>query len=638
MVTGIKLDIFNINKYLDEQAKPLRQKFSSTKNPAELFKYLPNINILKLLKEHTNLTKIAANRHFCATGFLRTFEVEYAAPSNLPENIENKIILFLPENDDEKIDAGKLAQENKSPDTIFGILEYSEKIINHIKNLQIYYILKDTDKVSELNLLFEKTSTELLFSAVDWFHQGKKIEFADDKEFNSLLSDIFDDKFRCGLSINNEFLALNKSNATLTKAMRNLVIALIENKEIKQNSVEQSIYTELLSEIHNNGLFKRPYTDFKLAEIWDEIEIFIHKAEKRKNLSELFTNLKSAPYGLSNSIVSILLLAVILGNKEKVSIYEKGSFQLKLTPLLYDRLINAPENFDIQKVVFEGSKREFFEKFSQLVLNKQDASLLELVKTIISFVNSLDKYTKFTGNLSQDAVKLRDAVLNAKDPYNLIFKDIPVALGFNNTSESKKEDKDIFFNKLGMAFKEIKENYNLLLSQIEETLYKSFNITSDKANKIILFKRMGLVKSLISEDDLKVFVNNVQEKSLPYDKWLERIATFVNKSRIPRDWNDKDLTDFNVKVVQFARKIKNLEPVAMDMNKSSFNFDNDLTPIRFSMNIPNEFDSDNVFFIKKNEPEKVDGILKRMIEKAFNLPESQRVELLTALHRSFKNA
>ena len=127
-------------------------------------------------------------------------------------------------------------------------------------------------------------------------------------------------------------------------------------------------------------------------------------------------------------------------------------------------------------------------------------------------------------------------------------------------------------------------------------------------------------------------------RGLPYDKWLEKIATFVNKSRIPKDWSDTDLVDFNVKIAQFARKIKNLEPIAMDIKKSSFNFDNDLTPIRFSMNIPNEFDSDNVFFIKKNEPEKVDGILKRMIEKAFNLPESQRVELLTALHRSFKNA
>ena len=126
-------------------------------------------------------------------------------------------------------------------------------------------------------------------------------------------------------------------------------------------------------------------------------------------------------------------------------------------------------------------------------------------------------------------------------------------------------------------------------------------------------------------------------RGLPYDKWLEKIATFVNKSRIPKDWSDTDLVDFNVKIAQFARKIKNLEPIAMDIKKSSFNFDNNLTPIRFSMNTPNKFDSDNVLFVKKNELERVDSILKGMIKKTFKLSENQKLKLLTALHRSFGN-
>ena len=87
----------------------------------------------------------------------------------------------------------------------------------------------------------------------------------------------------------------------------------------------------------------------------------------------------------------------------------------------------------------------------------------------------------------------------------------------------------------------------------------------------------------------------------------------------------------------FGRQLKNLEPVAMDIKKSSFNFDNNLTPIRFSMNTPNKFDSDNVLFVKKNELERVDSVLKGMIKKTFKLSENQKLKLLTALHRSFGN-
>jgi hypothetical protein len=196
MDINIKLNVEKIAKCLEKQALPLRQKTKTSSNFTEVFKYLPNIDVVKILQENTNRTKIAANRHYCTSGVLRTFDVEYAMAYNLPDNLENKIILLLCENKDEMIDVGKFILQNKRPDTIFGILEYGERIIDIIKDFQVAYLLGNADKIAEQTLWFNKNATILLFFKINWYHKGKKIELASNKEFNSLLSDIFDKKHK----------------------------------------------------------------------------------------------------------------------------------------------------------------------------------------------------------------------------------------------------------------------------------------------------------------------------------------------------------------------------------------------------------------------------------------------------------
>ena len=41
--------------------------------------------------------------------------------------------------------------------------------------------------------------------------------------------------------------------------------------------------------------------------------------------------------------------------------------------------------------------------------------------------------------------------------------------------------------------------------------------------------------------------------------WINRIATFINKSRVPKDWSDEDVADFKVKVKDLALKFYTIE-------------------------------------------------------------------------------
>ena len=43
------------------------------------------------------------------------------------------------------------------------------------------------------------------------------------------------------------------------------------------------------------------------------------------------------------------------------------------------------------------------------------------------------------------------------------------------------------------------------------------------------------------------------------DLWINRIATFINKSRVPKDWSDEDYADFKVKTKELALKFFVLE-------------------------------------------------------------------------------
>ena len=63
------------------------------------------------------------------------------------------------------------------------------------------------------------------------------------------------------------------------------------------------------------------------------------------------------------------------------------------------------------------------------------------------------------------------------------------------------------------------------------------------------------IKEFINEKELKILFNNVIEINVSDNLWVNRIATFINKSRVPKDWNDEDVADFKIKIKELALKI-----------------------------------------------------------------------------------
>lgn len=334
--------------------------------------------------------------------------------------------------------------------------------------------------------------------------------------------------------INLEYLKLDKIPPTLTKAIRCLARHLLEGKELKENSTESYLMQELLSENSNCKVLKK------------EIEKYILQGKKIK-LTDLFERFMS--YGLTKSIVGILLLDVLAKNKDILAIYEKLQFQLKLNQLMFDRMIFCPQNFEIQKTIMEDIP--ILEDISLVLSDKPTKNILDITKALIYFIRDLEKYTLNTERLSKKTLRFRNVIMNAKDPISLFSRDIPKVLAGKFLSDCDSE----FLETYKSSIDELKNATKNMISEINTFFFKSFNSKTREELRI----RFEAIEEYIGEKELKILFNNVVEKEADDILWINRIATFINKSRVPKDWSDEDVADFKVKVKNLALKFYTLE-------------------------------------------------------------------------------
>lgn len=330
--------------------------------------------------------------------------------------------------------------------------------------------------------------------------------------------------------VNVEYLKLEKTNSNLTRAIRLLAKHFIEKEELKEFSLEHALKEDLK---------KCAKLSLKLEE-----EIL---GGKRKNLEKIFE--KYIQKGITKPLISIVLLEILATNTERIAIYEKGQFQLKLDVLMFDRMVVVPQNFELQKT--EMSDEYLLKDISRIILNNKSNNILEITKGLYKIIRSLDKYTMNTKNLSKKTLRFRSVLVNAKDPVSLFERDIPRAFGYENLQDCNRD----FLNDLKITIKELKNCVENLTIDLKIFFLESFCAKS----KEDLSERFLAIKDFIGEKELSVLLNNVIDTNVSEDLWISRIATYINKYRVPKDWTDEDYANFKVKTKELALKFFVLE-------------------------------------------------------------------------------
>ncbi len=604
---------------------------------------------------------LVARRHLFQTGTLRYFTVRYTDLENFdadlaePLNDADGLILYaLPASEEEVTKLVKKANDRDTanreevliaiPRTI-GFLRDAVTQLAYLhwvaentpelegdavarRELSVRMIEAERGVTDRLTEIFGQNSE----GSCTWYHKGQPADINSPKARNTYLSRICDVVYHKTPFILNELINRRKISGAATTARKKLIQAMLENGEKKNLGItgypaEMSIYRSLLwntgihREVEGVWGFHPPNPDDKnkTNHAWKAIENFLEKCEgERQSVVQLYEHLMAPPIGVRSGPLPILLCAVMHYYKTEIALYENGSFIADWSMPVFERLLKAPQQFELKRFRMAGIRADLFARLLRMLnqpVETENPDLLTVVTPLMRFISQLPKYTLVTQELSDKAINLRKAVLNAHEPDELLFKQLPEALGFlpfgiETTSSKAAYD---FFNTLQDALSELGNAYDILLNWVEQMLVEAFNLPSTKEElRAELVSRAEPLQDTAIE--IKGFLTQVCSDGHDSRSWLEAIATNLAK-KPPVSWFEMDKAQFEFNLSLLARKFRHFEAVSYEKLKHTELSNGE--PIRIGITRPSHPEQEQVVTFPSTAEAQLNKI-EREIEQVFD--------------------
>ena len=613
---------------------------------------------------------LVARRHLFETGTLRHFAVRYTNLENFDADLEKPlddadglVLYALPLNEheatqlNEKIIKSDLGCRQEIliaiPDSI-GTLQDTVTQLASLRwvaentpelagdavargELSTQQLQAEKEAFNKLTTIFGKGSK----GTCTWYYKGKQVNIDSQRARNAYLSEICDAVYNETPILRNELINRQKISGTITTARKKLIQAILENSDQENLSItgyppEMSIYRSLLwdtgihREIEGTWGFHPPKSDDKnrINHTWDAIETFLDKCEgRRQPVEKLYEHLIAPPLGVRNGPLPILLCAVMHCYKTEIALYENGSFIPDWSMPVFERLLKAPQRFELKRFRMEGIRADVFTRLLQMLKQSkvtEKPDLLTVVTPLIRFIVQLPKYTLATQELSDTAKNLRQVVRNAREPDELLFRQLPEAIGFPAFSTEAATDVKAasnFFNTLQDVLSELEQAYDHLLNWVEQLLVEAFTLPSTTEDlRAQLAGRAEPLLVVTVETDLKGFLIHVCSGGHDFRSWLEAIATYLAK-KPPSAWIDTDKAQFEINLSQLARKFRHFEAVSYEKLEHTESSTGE--PIRVGITRPNEPEQEQVVILPSTVEEQATE-MERAIEKVFDEIDTDR--------------
>ena len=195
--------------------------------------------------------------------------------------------------------------------------------------------------------------------------------------------------------------------------------------------------------------------------------------------------------------------------------------------------------------------------------DESGAKILDVVRPLCLFVAKLPEYSQKTKNLSDQAIQVRDSILEAKDPYKLLFESLPAACGYSAfSSKSKTKDYESFVRDLKLSLDEIRGAYVRLQARIFEQAMGAFDVSDSGASshekRELLAERASQILVEVADLDLKAFCLRIFDSHLAEAEWIDSLGSFII-TRPPSVWKDSDEPVFAEKFASYVDKFKRVE-------------------------------------------------------------------------------
>jgi hypothetical protein len=290
--------------------------------------------------------------------------------------------------------------------------------------------------------------------------------------------------------------------------------------------------------------------------------------------------------------------------------------------------VKDPSRFSVKYFEVIGLRSQVFQELEAILRNPQakkpagvrNTTLLMVAKPLFQFVKKLPTYTKQTKSLTQESKRVLQALEKAQEPDELLFSALPQACGLSPIGVEDEDDGTIartLRKKLGQAIREIYTTYDELLNQCRQLLYEAFGIQSDDAKlRQDLQMRSQALQDHCVQPVLKRFVLAAVDRNKSDREWLEALLMVI-ADKPAEKWTDEDVTEFEVKLSDVARRFKNLEALQKDV--VSQDKGEGFEAKRVTITEPSGKEVNQVVWVEKER----ENDLNRLVDELLQKPELQ---------------
>jgi hypothetical protein len=552
------------------------------------------------IKTYLETRPIVARRHYIQTGNLRHFDVHYCSVLELervlseePDSSDGKLVIPLLETKEEVMDAEAIVRKTSLVRPLLvGITEPLASLGGLVQEVDRWrHIEKTTPELKDDRYAYEEvmrrsavatltlerrvqhyvglreTSQSDELMPIRWFRGATLQPTTSVSSFLSLLSDICDEAYNESPIVHNELLNRRSLSSAAAAARMRLLERMLESSsrqffgmDESKKPPEMSMYlsvllnTRLHRVVNNDWILANPEEGddpcrLRPALIWI-YSYLTERPEQRVNVETIFDGLKRPPFGVRDGLLPLLLLVTILQYQHGIAVYEDGTFKSQLIGPDILRLSKDPKCFELQWVKIEGVRLEVFNKmaglFNVTAETSPEAEVLDIVRPLCQFVAKLPAYVRQTTRLDRQTGRVRDAILEAREPAKLLFRDLPVACGIEPFIHSGTWNKDRtivvqFVNELQRSLEDLKVAMTGLRDRIAQQITDSFGLPISPSKfqnaRDALAQRSERLLLRVADVELKALCLRLFDNHMPEADWIESIGSLV-AALPPSKWKD----------------------------------------------------------------------------------------------------
>ena len=239
------------------------------------------------------------------------------------------------------------------------------------------------------------------------------------------------------------------------------------------------------------------------------------------------------------------------------------------------RLIKQPSSFELQLQRMAGGRLAVVAAVDRALgygdQRRDAATFVDVVRALSIRAARLPEYTRRAIALSDRARGVRDALLAAREPAPLLFRELPSLCGlapFVANEASDEDQVETFAQALQLALAELDRAYPSLLERLRQHLAGRLTRQQLPLRRQELAERAARVAQAAREPRMRGFGQALADTVLADDAWSERLGSYV-LAKPPMRWTPDDETRAKDELDVLCAAFLRLELVSFDVGNTA---------------------------------------------------------------------